>query len=316
MTVGGYEVKECACRQPAPDGSVALESFARVRSRCPALRQLLVPDDLWPEFAQWHREIDDVAWHRSSLLLAWERGTLGRVISAVHRFLIRDGQLRQETVAQYRQDLRETWMLASEPTQRHRRSRAFAGKLAELQFGEWLEAQGWAVSGLEAIGAKTDIEASSSENPATAALEVKLIGVEDADFAAIVRSLANQPSVHWVSPYDAANYLVFRAYEAACQLRHVESRRIAVVAIEELTWHRFAPQIDGGWIDWEHPSFFDRTSGATGEWEFFLESRNSQHPDLPGDLAQTLRRLDELWILVRSEGHRYRLHKTLPNHNM
>lgn len=308
-------MKDCACHGHIPDESETLESFASVRSRCPALRKLLIPDGLWPEFERWHHNHDDVACHRSSLLLAWERGTLGKVISSVHRYLIHDGLVRQETAVQYRQDLRERWMLASDPTQRNRRFRAFSGKLVELQLGEWLEAQHWVVIALEATGAKSDIVATSSDN-LTAAFEVKLIGVEDEDFAAVVRGLAKQPSVHSVSPYDAANYLVFRAYEAAKQLREIECRRIAVVAIEELTWHRFAMQIDRGWIDWTSPSFFESTDGATSEWETFLASQSSQHPDLPGDLTQTLQRLDEVWILMRSNGHQYRRHLTVPNQRL
>src|SRR5262249_42079873 len=79
------------CRCSVTLGSVSeglLETFAAVRSRCPALHQILVPDEVWPDFQQWHcQPADKVDFHQSILLLAMERGHLHRVTSAVHRYL-------------------------------------------------------------------------------------------------------------------------------------------------------------------------------------------------------------------------------------
>src|SRR5919198_1301594 len=86
-------MEDCSCSVTL--GSVSeglLETFAAVRSRCPALHQILVPDEVWPDFQQWHRQpADKVDFHQSILLLAMERGHLYRVTSAVHRYLITAG---------------------------------------------------------------------------------------------------------------------------------------------------------------------------------------------------------------------------------
>src|SRR5207249_2856911 len=105
-------------------------------------------DEVWIAFQQWHRQPEPIAHHRSILLLAMERGHLGRVTSAVHRYLITAGLPKSDVRQQYLQDLRERWMLYADPVERHQKFRMFAGRLVELQCAEWLELQGWTVSGL------------------------------------------------------------------------------------------------------------------------------------------------------------------------
>jgi len=293
-------VEDCICsKRQGSVGEESLEIFAAVRSNCPALRQIFVPDEVWPGFQQWHRQLDTIAYHRSILLLAMERGHLGRVTSAVHRYLMTAGLPRPDVTQQYLQDLRERWMLYSDPIERHRKFRMFAGRLVELQFAEWLELQSWTLCGLEALREGPDIEAYASDGR-TAAFEVKFIGTEDDDFAVILESLAGQSAGGPVSPYDAVNYLLFRAYEAAKQLQRSACDRIAVVVVEELTWFRFALQLNDGWIDWANPRFF---SGHA--WGGFLARQRIRYPDLPNDLQPTLRNLNAVWILKRSEGYQY-----------
>lgn len=78
--------------------------------------------------------------------------------------------------------------------ERHRKARIFTGRLAELQVAEWLELNGWTVSGLEALGAAHDIQAIAPGAHTTTSIEVKTIGVEDVDFEMIVASLKGTPS--------------------------------------------------------------------------------------------------------------------------
>jgi hypothetical protein len=198
-------------------------------------------------------------------------------------------------------------MLDSAPNRCNQKSRIFSGKLAELQFAEWLETQSWSVTSLEALGSPTDVVARAPDGSDLAAFEVKLIGVEDGDFAAIVRSIAGQPSSQSVSAYDPVNYLLFRAYEAAKQLQKVEFRRVAAVVIEELTWFRFDLQLEDGWIDWANPQFH------TGhDWEKFLSSQRTRYPDLPEDLGITLHSVDALWILKWKEGYSFSREYVIP----
>jgi hypothetical protein len=188
-------------------------------------------------------------------------------------------------------------MLYSDPIERHQKFRMFAGRLVELQFAEWLELQGWTVSGFEAVREGPDIEAYASDGRTTA-FEVKFIGPEDGDFAMILKSLASQSTGGLVSPYDAANYLLFRVYEAAKQLERSDCDRIAVVVVDEPTWLRFKSQLNHGWIDWPNPRFF---SGHA--WEGFLARQRTRYPDLPDDLQPTLQGLNAVWILKQSEGY-------------
>ena len=293
-------VEDCSCaqeRESVAEGS--LELFAAIRSRCPVLNRIFVPDEIWPGFQQWHQQRDTVACHRSILLLAMERGYLGRVTSAVHRYLMNAGLPRPDVRRQYLQDLRERWMLYADPIERLEKARIFSGRLAELQCAEWLELQGWTVSGLEAQREGPDIEAYANEGQTTA-FEVKLIGTEHDDFVTILESLAGQPAGGPVSPHDAANYLLFRVYEAAKQLQRSAYNRVAVVVVEALTWFRFQIQLKHGWINWANPSFL-----SSHTWEGFLARQRTRYPSLPDDLHPALQSLNAVWIVKQSEGYRY-----------
>jgi hypothetical protein len=210
-----------------------------------------------------------------------------------------DGRLKPEVRQQYLQDLRERWMFDPDPIERHKKSRMFLGRLVELQFAEWLELKGWSISGLEAIREGPDIEAYTSGGQATA-FEVKFISTENDDFALILDSIAGRPAAGSASPYDAADYLLFRVYEAAKQLQRTDIDRIAVVVVEDLTWDSFEVQIEERWIDWNSPKFFFRN--AFGK---FLEGQRARYPDLPDDLQPTLRSLNAVWILRQLEGYQY-----------
>ena len=293
-------MEECSCAARHERGNEELlESFAAVRSHCPALRHLVVPDDLWPDFQQWHRQADTVAYHRSTLLLAMERGYLGRVTSAAHRYLIRGGLLKPNVRQQYLQDLQERWMFYESPERRNQKFREFAGRVAELHVAEWLELQGWTISGLEALRVGPDIEAFAPDGQATA-FEVKYIGTENDDFAQIMKSLAGYAAGGPVSPYDAANYLLFRVYEAAKQLQRIAHDRIAIVVVEDMSWWRFDLQLIDGWIDWMHPSFFPEHA-----WEGFLAQQRTRYPALLDDFQPVLRSLNAVWIFRQSGEYQY-----------
>lgn len=182
----------------------------------------------------------------------------------------------------------------------------FSGRLAELQFAEWLETQGWVVADLEAWRKGPDVEAMSADGKTKVAFEVKLIGIEDDDFAAVADSLANKTSVRCVSPYEAVNYLLLRAYEAAKQLEHDSHKRIAVVVIENLTWDGFDLQLDDEWVDWPQPRFFEGRGKVGPKWMDLIAKQKKRHHNFPGDFGRTLDVLDELRIMTRSDG--YELH--------
>lgn len=284
--------ERCRCEEDYGDlGDALLAIFAEVREACPALRRVLIPDDVWPAFQAWDRQPRDDAHHRSILLLAMDRGHLSRVTSAVHRYLISGNAPRADLREQYAQDLRERWMSYPNVLERHQRCRAFLGLLVELQCAEWLEAQGWTIDRLEALREGPDIVARS-EGGIPTAFEAKFIGREDEDFVLVVNSLRG-PAGRWVSPYVAANYLLFRAYEAAKQLVRTAAPRVALLVIDDQTWHAFQPQLDQNWIDWCEPRFFD----GDRQWTEFLDRQRARYPDLEHDLRPALRAVAEIWIV-------------------
>jgi hypothetical protein len=99
----------------------------------------------------------------------------------------------------------------------------------------------------------------------------------------------------------AANYLLFRVYEAAKQLEGSASRTTAVVVIDALAWGDFEHQIRNGRIDWHAPVY--RNAGA--EWEEFLRLQARRYPLVERDLQPTLARLGSLVVLRRGNRYEY-----------
>lgn len=292
---------ECRCQGHYGDlGERLLDTFAAVREHCPALKRILIPDEVWSAFQEWNREPLDDAHHRSILLLAMDRGSLYRITSVIHRYLIEAGAPRPNLRQQYLQDLQEHWMACKDPLERHRKARAFLGRLIELQCAGWLESRGWTIEGLEAFREGPDIEARIDSGVVTA-FEVKFIGSEDEDFLLVLNSLRGRSAARSSSPYAAANYLLFRAYEAAKQLKRTALRRIAVLVVHEQTWYRFDLQLKQDWIDWCNPAFFQ----GDPQWEEFLKERRERYPQLEGEMRQALRDLDAIWILRLSDPWEY-----------
>jgi hypothetical protein len=98
------------------DGSTRLTAFGEMRERCPALREVLLPDSIWQQFEDWHSCPDDEAAHRSILLLAFRRASLSCVTKPIHRYIVSSNGIRRGVRKQYIQDLRERWMLADDPS--------------------------------------------------------------------------------------------------------------------------------------------------------------------------------------------------------
>jgi hypothetical protein len=288
---------DCICSTAgAVEFDFAMDTLAELRSKCPVLSKLLLPDAVWERFERWHRNPDEVAAHCSIVLLALHRGCLPGITVPLHSLIMDCGEVKTDLSQQYRNDLIERWMHYADATERHQKSRMFRGRLVELQFANWLRDQGQDIAGLEALGAMSDIT-TRQQNGGQVAFEVKFIGAEDDDFEAIVKALAGAGGGRAVSPYAPINYLLFRAYEAARQLNNIEdSRRVAVI-IDALAWDRFEMQLQGGWVNWKVPGFIGNSSE---DWEEFLAKQLVKYPGLPDDLAATLHSVGELLILVQS----------------
>ena len=296
----------CACNVPLQDhDETPIESFGTVRSACPALREVFVPDLIWHNFRNWHSRPDGAAVHRSVLLLAYQRGCLNRATLPVHRYLLSSGTVRFDVRTQYIRDLQEKWIFEEETIERHRKWRIFQGRLAELQCATWLEGQSYTIIGLDALREGPDIEAVS-QCGVQSAFEVKFIGSEDTDFRMVLRSIAGQQSWDTVSPYTAINYLVFRAYEAAKQLQSIRARRtVAVLIIDNMAWWRFERQLKENWIDWENPEFVGLDPNPRRQE--FIDQQRKRYPEFPNDLAATIRGIGSIWIVKQSSEFEFHL---------
>lgn len=295
------ETLNCICQVP-PSPSIGLsllDAFAAVREKCPALKELFVPDDIWPKFHNWHLWSDDAAHHESTLLLALDRGYLSSITSPVHRYLLESSRINPRVRKQYIKDLRENWIDYSDSLERHKKSKIFQGRVVELQCAEWLERMGWEISDLEAFreGGR-DIEAKNARGGLTA-FEVKFIGQDDRGFDTVLQGFREGVAYERRSPYCAANYLLYQVYKSAKQLqRSADTTRIALVVIDDLTWDNFQIQLKDGWIDWKNPNFMDVS---------FIDGKRKDDSNLDVELKMLLRSIHDVWIVKRSSGNQFQL---------
>ena len=246
----------------------------------------------------WHLKPDDIACHNSTLVLALQRGYLKHITLPIHRFLISSGGLRPNVRPQYLQDMREIWIFDPDPMERHRKFRSFWGRITELQFALWLETISYEITGLEALNGGPDIEACEP-NGGQGAFELKFIGTEDSDFEMILRSISGAPEAYSISPYTAMNYLLFRAYEAAQQLRPYQGSKTAVAIIDAQTWWRFDVQLKYQWIDWRDPTFIG--TDPDPQWATFIAGQLKKYPGLYHDIGIILGQLDSVWIVRQTQ---------------
>ena len=186
----------CACMRTSAPLAEAVDALSAIRSSCPALRYVYLPNGTWQEFLDWHAAPldNEYATHHSKILLALTKGCLGKLTGPIHRFLLQGGELRSDVGKNYLQELRERWMLQSDNLRRHRLSKRHARKVAELQVAEWLETiRGYQDINLEALGAGADIEATSPETGPTA-FEVKAFGVDDSDYQLTTYQYGTRPN--------------------------------------------------------------------------------------------------------------------------
>lgn len=284
---------ECPCQcvpyEYSEDDVVLL---GNVRRHCPALREVLLPNHAWSEFAANKIRNVNVARHDSYLLLAVERGYLDRITSPVHRFLLSDGKVDPRLMPQYKQDLPERWLTDADPKAQHKSFRRYFGKICELLVAEWIDQQRWHVTGLAALAASVDIEAVGPCG-STYEFEVKFIGRETDDFLSDVEALEGGAAGGAISGADAANFLILKVFDAARQLRSASGRTVAVVVIDDLAWYRFQVVLRDGMIEWNAPAFLP----ASSTWGEFLGQKRQGDPNLLSELAPTIRSLSEVWIL-------------------
>ena len=153
-------MRTCRCSSiDATEHCGSLDTFARVRDECAALKEILIPDWIWPKYEKFCSGDRDEAHHAPVAYLAFKRRHLARLIEPIHLFCLKDGAPRPSLTIQYKNDLIERWMFKDDVNQRYRHGRKYLGRLVELLFAAWLYHEGWRIEALEALGGGSDVVA-------------------------------------------------------------------------------------------------------------------------------------------------------------
>lgn len=238
------------------------KELKKLHNKCPAVKFLI------PDFESWfkdNKEPEGTAFHQSTLVLAFRRGHLDRITSPIHRYCLSN---KNTLTNQYKKDLREAWFSCADSSERHKKLRIWMGRMAELKVAEWIEENGWKIEEMEAWGGKSDIKANSPDNKETL-IEVKYIGQEDEDFKHLVAHLAGGADTQLLNPYVAFNYVLFRIFEAAYQLRKnmdsANSQKEVALVISATTWDLMKIQLK--WMpDDNIYRFFEEEVGQDIDW--------------------------------------------------
>jgi len=281
----------------------ALDQFAAMRNSCPALREILVPDDVWPRFREAHASTPKGVPHTSLVLLAFMEGCLGAITGPIHRFLLDNDGRRRKIDPNYLADLKELWMLRDDEVKRHEKGRGYRGKLTELQLADALRADGWAVQGLAALGEHIDVSAvddGGSEHH----IEVKFVGQETEDFKSDAAALRNEGGDIWFDMPAGHNYLMTRAFEAARQLERAGAppKRVVCLAIGSRPWRYLSKLVHGVLeIDWQAPGLVECHEKSS--WHEHFDRLRGKMPEIGDSLSETILAAHELWIY--SIGNRF-----------
>ena len=281
----------------------ALDQFAAMRNSCPALREILVPDDVWPSFREAHASAPEGVPHASLVFLAFQEGYLGAITGPIHRFLLDEDGRPRNIDLNYLADLRELWMLRDDEVRRHEKGRGYRGKLTELQLADTLRADGWSVQGLAALGEQIDVSAIDARG-GEHYIEVKFVGQETEDFKSNAAALRNEGGDIWLDMPASHNYLTTRAFEGARQLKRagVPPKRVVCLAIGSRPWRYLSELVHGvREINWQAPELMECHEKSS--WHEHFDALRGDMPEIVDSLSETILAANELWIY--SIGNRF-----------
>lgn len=270
-----------------------ITSFYNLRGDCPVL-QLTIPDEIAQAHLKFVAAEPDEAYHCSVPFLAFRRGCLADFTKSLHKFAVNDRKLRTEVTAQYKSDLRETWVLETDEISRFRKARNYLSRLAELDFARWLEGQRWRISNLEMYGGPFDVEGLGKDG-IPASFEIKFLAQREVLFE-LTRASFTNPTAGGLGVYSPVGYLIFRLYEAARKLQETDAKRIAVAIVSDYDISYKIP-LSEEWIDWANPGFLKRDS----EIQVFLSDQYAKNRNLDADLRSYISALNEIWVLRYKE---------------
>lgn len=276
------------------------EQFYSVRTACPVLRDLIVPDKIFDE----HRKVSfsplDSANHMSIPRLAFLRGELNKFCSPLHDVLMVDGKIHRDITSQFRKDLQETWILQPTHLERFEQTRRFMSRWMEIKFAQWLESKGWRTSSMEALGGKFDYSGFNPEG-VKSDFEVKYIPKEDVAYELNVAAFndENGVAVGHFDIYSPVDYLLLRIANAAKQLRKsVECRIVCIIAEEYHRALRIPLSDNPPWIELQDPQF----TGLSEAIDPLLKKERAKNPSFDSDLITDIALVNEVWIMTPTNG--------------
>lgn len=252
----------CDCQTEFCDGSESIceikKRFFDLRIRCPVLNHF-VPDETCEIIRNNQWGVDEHG-HQSIILLAYTRGYLQRITRPLHRFLIDDKGDMIDNINKNYKDLKECWLQANTPENKHSSARGYMGKPLELVFAEMLYNKSYDIVDLEAWGnikGRPDIIATKDGRKF--AIEVKYIGENDPyRFSPELKDDKNINNEKLNQPYKIADYTLYKICESAKQLENTtkeKGEKTAVILMEVFTSDRFDMANSIGWFNFKNPVF-------------------------------------------------------------
>ncbi len=288
---------KCACQNNTfNENENLIDSFGNLRAQCSALREVLVPESIWPDFKMAAKKELDEAEHHYIMLDAFMNGCIGKITSPIHRHILFKDTMNEKLTNQYKKDLIENWMLEDDYLERHRKARIYQGKLSEFLCLTVFEDHGWIIDNLEALGGAYDIEATSPDNKSFA-IEVKYIGQDDKMFQEVVGICSsNNSSSNSYNIYDGYNFFLSKTFEAAKQLFISDKERIALLRISNMAWPFLKLFIKDDWIRNRPISFSDSSSS---NWDNYLAKimKQQKYTNIINELDNVIGQLKELWVI-------------------
>lgn len=284
--------------------SSKIEAFIHVRDQCRALKEILIPDSIWPEYRQAVSKPIGDAKHQPILYLAFTGGALSKLTNPIHKYILDWIDHGKTLKNQYQEDLIENWFDENNQLKRNKNSKRFRGFLAEIRLAEFLKRKNITIKDLDAFGARHDIILTGTDY--NASVEVKYIGEEDTDFLRIVRAMKEGgTAADNLNPYNPRNFLILRVFDAASQLQKSKEKRLAYLIISPYSWTRFKFPLISEMIDWQSPEFY----GGDNKWMAFFDEmkKKKKYVNIDQELKPIINSLHELHILRDSAD--YNLHE-------
>lgn len=292
----------CSCQATKEvNRNELFQKLSELRNECPALKEILIPEHQWSTFEQLSQEPLDEVGHKFKTLGALQLGILNKMTIPIHRYLLSNGSVKSSVTKNYKNALSENWMSKCTPIERHRAARVHDGKINELICASFLEDNDWKIDNLEALGGKSDIEATDPSG-IQYSIEVKYIGTQNEVFFDIEKCCkTKQATARAIPIYDGYNYFLFRLFEASLQLARSSKKKLAIIVYSNHSWAFNAMPINDNWI-W-HPTI-KFAENSSNSWERFLCKKKTEDrfKDIETELYDKIKNID-LTLVIKQDSN-------------